>query len=68
MSLLHVNVTGVELQKGGVDYLNVQLGKQNIKFQLLGKDECNSIESIIYKNKVCVLRSFVSENTSKEKH
>lgn len=51
--MLNVNVTGVELQKGGADYLNAQLAKQNIKFQLLGKDECDNIESIIYQNKVC---------------
>jgi hypothetical protein len=52
--LLNVNVTGVELQNGGVDFLNTQLASQNIKFKLLGKDECDNIESIIYQNKVCM--------------
>ena len=56
--MLNVNVSGVELQKGGVEYLNAQLAQQNIKFQLIGKDECDGIESIIYQKKVCIFISF----------
>ena len=51
-SLLNINVTGIELQNDGVGFLNKHLTNQNIKFQLLGKDECDNIESIIYQNKV----------------
>ncbi|CAB4019126.1 Hypothetical predicted protein [Paramuricea clavata] len=73
-SLLNVNVTGIELQSGGVDYLNTQLPNQNIKFQLLGKDECDNIESIISQNKgwlrrrSCINEEIISLGFATAKH
>ena len=74
-SLLNINITGIELQNGGVDFLNKQLTSQNIKFQLLGKDECDNIESIIYyqkkgwlERKRCMNEEIVINGFAKVKH
>lgn len=51
-TLLTVNITGVELRNGGIDYLASLLQDSNIKFKLLGKGNCETIESIVFQNKV----------------
>ncbi|XP_028393966.1 uncharacterized protein LOC114518213 [Dendronephthya gigantea] len=73
-SLLDINISGIELQSGGLEFLNSELASNMIKFQLLGKDESDNIESIVYHNKgwlrrkSCLNEDIVSRGFATSKH